>query len=216
MIYSVMGTVEYFGPIVFVLLWALRPTIIYGESREDYNWVAKLGIVCWVLHFLKREFETIFIHKFSRPTMPLSNLFKNCTYYWTFGAVIGYPLCSPAFVAPGETQVYVGLAIFVLSELGNLICHIMLSQLRPADGSKRRPIPTGFLFDFVACPNYTFEVLSWVGFSVMTQIPFAYLFTLVGFYQMQEWALKKHKEYKKTYDKEYIELKRKAIVPFIL
>lgn len=76
---------------VFVLLYALRPALIYGDDAAavPYNWVAQLGIACWLVHFLKREFETIFIHKFSRPTMPLNNLFKNCAYYWIFGAVIG-------------------------------------------------------------------------------------------------------------------------------
>ena len=58
-------------------------------------------------------------------------------------------------------------------------------------------LATGFLFDYVACPNYTFEVFSWVGFSIMTNIPFSYAFTIVGFLQMTDWALKKHKEYKK-------------------
>eukprot|EP01034_Spumella_vulgaris_P024962 gene24962-31362_t len=148
--------------------------------------------------------------------MPLNNLFKNCAYYWSFGAVIGYPLCSPGFVPPSETQVYIGLAIFVLCEIGNLICHLMLSSLRPAgEGSQARTIPSGFLFNYVACPNYTFEIFSWVGFSVMTQLPFAYLFTLVGFLQMADWAVKKHKGYKKTYDKEYTKLRRKAIIPFL-
>jgi very-long-chain enoyl-CoA reductase len=202
----------------FVLLWATRPSLIYGAGAAStpYNWVASLGIACWVGHFLKREFETFFVHKFSRPTMPLSNLYKNCTYYWTFGAVIGYPLCSPSYLPPAETQVYAGLGIFLLSELGNLICHLMLSSLRPAEGSKKRPIPKGFLFNFVACPNYTFEVLSWVGFSIMTQLPASYVFTVVGFAQMADWALKKHREYKKSYDKEYTSLRRKAIVPFLL
>jgi very-long-chain enoyl-CoA reductase len=101
------------------------------------------------------------------------------------------------------------------TQLGNLICHIMLSSLRKAEGSLQRPIPSGFLFDLVACPNYTFEVLSWVGFSVMTQIPFAYAFTLVGLLQMADWAQKKHQGYKKTYDTAYKKLNRKAIVPFI-
>ncbi len=55
-------------------------------------------------------------------------------------------------------QVQAGLAIFGLSELGNLVCHVMLSRLRPQDGAKLRPIPQGFLFDLVSCPNYFFEV----------------------------------------------------------
>jgi len=207
---------EYFGPMVFVGLYYLRPSIVYGSGAStEYNWVASISVICWIVHFLKRELETLFIHKFSRPTMPLSNLFKNCIYYWSFGAVIGYPLCSPTFTPPSEVQVYVGLAIFVLSEIGNLICHLMLSNMRPSEGSQQRSIPRGFLFDFVACPNYTFEVSSWVGFSIMTQLPFAYLFTLVGFLQMADWAQKKHKQYKVTYDTEYTKLRRKAIVPFL-
>jgi very-long-chain enoyl-CoA reductase len=100
----------------------------------------------------------------------LTNLFKNCMYYWSFGAVIGYPLCSAGYVPPPDNQVYFGLAVFVLCEIGNLICHVMLSNMRPAEGSKNRSIPSGFLFNYVACPNYTFEVFSWVGFSIMTQV----------------------------------------------
>jgi len=207
---------------VFVLFNALRPEFIYGKQPnlfEDPNasWVAKLAVICWVAHFLKRELETFFVHKFSRPTMPLSNLFKNCGYYWTFGAVIGYPLCHQSYQAPADNLVYIGLGIFVFSELMNLICHLMLSNMRPAEGSTKRDIPRGFVFDLVCCPNYTFEVFSWVGFSIMTegaQVRFSYLFTLVGFLQMAEWANKKHKEYTEKYE-EYKKLGRKRIVPFV-
>lgn len=215
--YRTVFLVEYFGPMVFVLLYAMRPAFIYGKdaASADFNTVAALGVVCWVAHFLKRELETIFVHKFSRPTMPLQNLFKNCAYYWIFGAVIGHPLCSPSFVAPSDRQVHIGVGIFIACEIGNLICHLMLSNMRPKEGSTARAIPSGFLFNYVACPNYTFEVMSWVGFSIMTGLKFSYLFTLVGFLQMADWAMKKHKGYKKTYDKEYTSLKRKAIIPFV-
>jgi very-long-chain enoyl-CoA reductase len=214
--YRTVFLVEYFGPMLFVGLYYFRPSLIFGAGASDkpYNWVALLGVYCWMAHFLKRELETILVHKFSRPTMPLSNLYKNCTYYWSFGAVIGYPLCSPSFVPPSTILVYAGLTLFLLCEAGNLICHIMLSNLRPAEGSLERPIPSGFLFDYVSCPNYTFEVLSWVGFSLMTQIPFAYAFTLLGFIQMADWAMKKHVGYEKQYEK-YKGLRRKAILPFI-
>jgi len=215
--YRTVFLVEYFGPMLFVALYYLRPAFLYGAdaASKPYNWVAQAAIIAWMIHFLKREFETIFIHKFSRPTMPLFNIFKNCGYYWTFGAVIGYPLCSPGYVPPSENLVYIGLAIFALSELGNLIIHIMLSNMRPKEGSQDRNIPTGFLFDYVACPNYTFEILAWVGFSIMTQIPFAYLFTLVGFLQMRDWAMKKHKGYKKDFGDAYTKLRRRAIIPFL-
>lgn len=214
--YRTVFLLEYFGPMLFVGLWALRPSFLYSNTDKPYDPVAILAIACWMLHFLKREFETIFVHKFSRPTMPLNNLFKNCTYYWTFGAAIGYPLCNPSYVPPSPLLIKIGLAIFILSELGNLKCHLMLSNMRPKEGSQQRDIPRGFLFNLVACPNYTFEIMSWVGFSIMTMIPMSFLFTIVGFLQMTEWAIKKHKGYKKDFPEEYPKLKRKAIIPFIL
>ena len=50
----------------------------------------------------------------------------------------------------------------------------------------------------------------------MTGLLFSYAFTVVGLLQMTDWALKKHREYKRTYDKEYTSLRRKAIIPFII
>ncbi len=90
--YLVCHIVEYLGPMLFVAFYAIRPAFVYGDKANatPYKLTAKVAIVCWIVHFMKRELETIFIHKFSRPTMPLSNLFKNCAYYWIFGAVIGY------------------------------------------------------------------------------------------------------------------------------
>lgn len=83
------------------------------------------------------------------------------------------------------------------------------------EGSDKREAPGGPLFSLVSCPNYTAEVLSWVGFSIMTQIGVAYAFTAVGFLQMVQWALQKHAGYRKA-DEGYKKLGRKAIVPFLL
>jgi very-long-chain enoyl-CoA reductase len=232
--YRTVFVLEYLGPILIMLFYAMRPGFLYGDkagSWSDYNWVAKLGVVAWVVHFAKREYETFFVHRFSRPTMPLSNLFKNCWYYWGFALVVGYSTCHPDFKAPDDALVWAGLAVFALSELGNLKCHLMLRDLRPAEGAKERPIPSGFLFDFVSCPNYTFEVASWVGFSIMTKTSWravqpgwlgvivnldSWIFTTVGFLQMLDWALQKHKNYYKTYGDEYKKLRRKAMVPLVI
>jgi len=216
--YRGVFVVEYAGPLLFVLLYAMRPAFLYGPDAASKPWdpVAKLGVWCWTAHFAKREFETFFVHRFSRPTMPLLNLFKNSIYYHTFGLVIGYPLCHPDFTAPAsELQVQIACGAFILFELGNLICHIMLRNLRPAEGSSKRPIPSGFLFDLVACPNYTFEIACWVAYSFMTQIFFCYLFTIVGGLQMWIWAKGKHRGYIKTYGDEYKKLRRKPMIPFL-
>ena len=66
--YRTVFVVEYAGPLLIVLLYAMRPALIFGADANTipYNWVAKMGIICWTIHFLKREFETFFVHKFSR------------------------------------------------------------------------------------------------------------------------------------------------------
>lgn len=217
--YRTVFLAEYFGPLAFVLLYASRPAFIYGPhaATQPFDATAWLGVVAWSVHFLKREFETVFVHRFSRPTMPLFNLFKNCAYYWSFGAVVGFPLCHPQYQAPSSAlQKQLGLGLFAVSELLNFCVHVQLRTMRPAEGSKARPVPTGPLFALVSCPNYTFEVLGWVGFSLFTQIFASYVFTLVGFLQMADWALKKHRGYIKSDGDAYKKLRRKAIVPFVL
>ncbi|TDH67346.1 hypothetical protein CCR75_007330 [Bremia lactucae] len=217
--YRTVFVAEYLGPLLFVLGYLARPAFIYGKQAgaQPLSSTAMLGVAAWSLHFLKREFETFFVHRFSRPTMPLRNLFKNCSYYWSFGAVVGYPLCHPMYAGPTSTlQITVGLVLMGVSELLNFCVHMQLRNLRPAEGSKERPIPKGPLFALVSCPNYTFEVLGWVGFSLFTQVAASYVFTLVGFLQMADWALKKHRGYLTTYGDEYKKLCRKAIIPFIL
>jgi very-long-chain enoyl-CoA reductase len=79
------------------------------------------------------------------------------------------------------------------------LSHLTLASLRksPKDGYS---IPRGFLFNYVTCANYTFEIWGWLLFSVATQSLPAALFGLCGAAQMTQWALAKHKRMKRTFD----------------
>ncbi len=156
----------------------------------------------------------LFVHKFSRPYMPLSNLFKNCTYYWAFTLLVGYPLVHRRYTAPGFVQVVVGVTLWVVSQLVNLAVHLQLAGMRSEEGDDARKPPEGILFSLVTCPNYTAEVLGWVGWSVASNVFMGYCFTLVGLLQMGQWALQKYSGYKKA-NKAYTQGK-KAILPFLL
>jgi len=83
-----------------------------------------------------------------------------------------------------------------------------------ADGSTDRKIPYGFLFEYVSCPNYTFEILAWLSFSFMTNSIAALLFAIVGAGQMYIWAVGKHKRYRKDFP-DYPK-SRKILIPFVL
>ncbi|KAF6097589.1 trans-2,3-enoyl-CoA reductase [Phyllostomus discolor] len=147
--------------------------------------------------------------------------FQNCTYYWGFAAWMAYYINHPLYTPPtyGAQQVKLALAIFVICQLGNFSIHMALRDLRPA-GSKTRKIPYPtknpftWLFLLVSCPNYTYEVGSWIGFAIMTQCLPVALFSLVGFTQMTIWAKGKHRSYLKEF-RDYPPL-RMPIIPFLL
>jgi len=210
---------EYAGPLLVYLLFYIRPSIIYGDtSKAEMSEASHLAAAAWSFHYIKRLLETVFVHRFSNATMPLGNLFKNCSYYWGFAAYIAYHVNHPLYTPPSSFQVYLFLAMFFLCELGNFTIHVLLRNLRPA-GSKERKIPypnsnpLSMMQSFVSCPNYTYEIGAWICFTVMTQCLPVGVFTLAGAYQMAIWALGKHRNYKKEF-KDYP--RRKAIFPFLL
>uniref|UniRef100_A0A146LUT8 Trans-2,3-enoyl-CoA reductase n=1 Tax=Lygus hesperus TaxID=30085 RepID=A0A146LUT8_LYGHE len=102
----------------------------------------------------------------------------------------------------------------ILSELLNGAVHLQLSGMRVADGDTTRKVPEGTLFSLVSCPNYFFEFMSWVFFSLGTNMLSSWGFTAAGLYQMADWALKKHRGYVKS--NPGIKNKKKAIIPYIL
>lgn len=168
-------------------------------------------------HYMKREFETLFIHRFSNDTMPFLNLFKNSTHYWILmGGGAMYFLLHPDYTPPAwaNDQIHIGLAVaFAFFEFMNFMCHVTLRNLRKP-GSSERGIPKGWGFGFVSCANYFWESMCWLTFSISSQCLGSYFFLLVSFAQMLEWALKKHKRYKKDFP-DYPR-GRKAMVPFII
>ncbi|XP_057565311.1 very-long-chain enoyl-CoA reductase isoform X2 [Hippopotamus amphibius kiboko] len=158
---------EYAGPLFIYLLFYFRVPFIYGHKYDftsSRHTVVHLACICHSFHYIKRLLETLFVHRFSHGTMPLRNIFKNCTYYWGFAAWMAYYINHPLYTPPtyGAQQVKLALAIFVICQLGNFSIHMALRDLRPA-GSKARKIPYPtknpftWLFLLVSCPNYTYE-----------------------------------------------------------
>jgi very-long-chain enoyl-CoA reductase len=138
-------------------------------------------------HYIKRELETLFVHRFSNDTMPFLNVFKNSAHYWILmGFCSNYFLLHPEYTSPSwiTEQMHYGLfGMFWVFEFMNLMCHITLKNLRKP-GSSERGIPQGYGFQLVSCANYYWESLCWLTFSVSTQVWGAYLFWFVSTAQM--------------------------------
>lgn len=217
--------IEYLGPMI---IHSLFYYLYYSPRQMNFTQLAAFNIT--LLHYLKREYETLFIHSFSADTMPLAYLFRNSGHYWIFnGLFIAFSIYAPQYKYTNNTSTkfwsfihhvenrsldelkwYIGAMI--IFEICNLYSHILLRRLR-SDGSREHKIPYGFAFKFVSFPNYFFESLSWAIFALMVNNWSGYLFFVVGTGTMMMWAKQKHAKYKKTFGDKYPK-NRKAMFPF--
>ncbi|TPX31678.1 hypothetical protein SmJEL517_g05042 [Synchytrium microbalum] len=211
---------EYFGPIWIHPLFYFFPQIFYRGAPAPHSTIQSVTLILTVLHFLKREYETVFVHRFSAETMPIMNLPKNCTHYWLFsGLFLAYFTYQPGFnggITKGvhsQVALYALIGLWAFSEVSNYLNHVTLMNLRP-EGSKVRKIPHGYGFDLVSCPNYFFECLGWLAVSIINGSGASWLFTAISTYTMYNWAVKKHLRYKKEFGPAYPR-SRKAMFPFI-
>ena len=147
-----------------------------------------------VLHFLKREFETLFVHRFSADTMPFVYIFRNSGHYWALaGIVFGYVMYHPAFSHSQRTSTQLALAIvgYTYAELSNLFTHVSLRRLRP-EGSRVRQIPRGYGFDWpfggISCANYFFEIMAWVVIALWSGCWAVVPFLVTAIFFMDRWA----------------------------
>ncbi|KAI3405302.1 TSC13 [Candida oxycetoniae] len=219
--------VEYFGPFIFHPLFYFVQSL-YNVPPFSHTKTQKLAYAIVLLHFAKREYETLYVHKFSNATMPIFNIFKNSTHYWILsGFNLAYFVYGPSFGYTGLMSfvfhvnelpswvTYSLIAVWAFAEISNYKTHKILSQIRDQD-VKRYVIPHGYGFNLVSCPNYFFESLSWLVYALLVGNWAAWIFFFVSTGQMWLWAVKKHKRYLKTFGDDYKKLKRKVFIPYIL
>lgn len=159
--------IEYAGPILMHALCFYLPELIYGKPVvHSHTQTVAFWLV--VAHYLKREYETHFIHRFSNATMPFFNVFKNSAHYWLLGGLfISYFIYHPDFTATfSDTTVNILAGIMVvsgreetvhlhvrMSSLALTLCYVCLLtsvlsprrslpfSLSPADGARQLLLP---------------------------------------------------------------------------
>ncbi|KAH7884782.1 3-oxo-5-alpha-steroid 4-dehydrogenase-domain-containing protein [Phlebopus sp. FC_14] len=217
--------VEYGGPLVIHPLVYHFPKLVWGGPVQ-HSMLQRYVYALVMVHFAKRELETLFVHRFSHDTMPLMNIFKkhvSAHYHLLSGLALALSVYSPNYSAMSPyiratsrndpTFIWGCSAVWLFAEVSNLITHLNLRGLRPS-GTRKRAIPHGYGFSLVSFPNYFFETVAWLAIAVMTGSYTAWGFLVVATVQMYLWAAKKHRAYKKEFGNAYPK-GRKAMFPFI-
>ena len=205
--------VEYLGPLI------IHPVFYLTLPRPGPSALQTLTFALTMIHFGKRELETLFVHRFSSATMPFANVIRNSAYYWALSGVnMAYwvYLPSSSSSAAGESNPYItslGLVLFVIGEVCNYRTHIILRDLRSAGGAERG-IPQGLGFSLVTCPNYMFEFLAWIGVILVSWSLSTILFVGVASSVMAVWAKKKESKYRREFGSKY-RRKRYVFLPGI-
>lgn len=149
--------------------------------------------------------------------MPFNNVFRNSAHYWLLSGInLAYWIYSPNAPTARSSNplvTYTGIALYAIGELCNLSTHLTLRDLR-RPGTTDRGIPKGLGFNLVTCPNYMFEVLSWIGVWVVTWSLSTAVFLVFAIPPMASWASKKERRYRKEFGDKY-KRKRFVMIPGI-
>ncbi|KAK4101983.1 hypothetical protein N658DRAFT_43053 [Parathielavia hyrcaniae] len=218
--------VEYFGPILFHLLIPLIRPYIYVVAPFAYKDEIETPLtrVQWLLfglfhlHYLKREYETAFVHKFSANTMPARNIVRNSAFYWLIGGL----LCALDVYAPNSLAARdalspldcVGLALYAAGEAGNWAVHRHLASLRRPGGTERA-IPNCVGSSLVTSPNYMFEVVAWTGVILISRSWTVVVFICAGTYFMRAWSRDKERALRNAFGDRY-KKKRYTMLPGLI
>lgn len=165
------------------------------------------------IHFFKRLFEVLFIHKYSGGINLDVAISISLNYFLITTSMVYTQYLSKEFTEPLFDLKNPGIILFLVGIIGNFYHHYILSKLRQETGDKEYKIPMGGLFKLVICPHYLFEIVGFIGVSFISQTLYAFCFTFGSmFYLMgRSYATKR------WYDSKFEDFPKdvKALVPYV-
>lgn len=196
------------GMIILYSLPVLVATICawpYLPTATPVQWLVYASVV---IHFAKRTYEALFVHKYSGYIQPLTFGVIVVTY-----ALIAGMICwLNAEAIPQMDGVFIlGAAFFVAGEIGNFYHHKLLAELRQTQSGYQ--IPRGGWFERATCPHYFFELLAWLGIVLMSR----HLFTVLAFIAMLGYLIARSIKTRQWYLKRFPNYppERKNMIPYV-
>ena len=201
-------------------LMELPALLIFGYffviTPDSGNYLVLVAGTLWGLHYIHRALIFPFRLKTKGKKMPVIIVGFAIFFNTINGLLNGYWLANfsneiaskPLFEIRLMTGIVIFLAGFVINQYHD---HLLLKLRKDNRGYQ---IPYRGLFKYVSCPNYLGEIISWLGFFVVTLSLPALSFLIWTMVNLIPRALDHHKWYRKEFSN--YPLERKAIIPYIL
>ena len=198
-------------PALLVFAWFLSFT------SDWHNKIILVAASLWGLHYIHRSIIFPFRLNTKGKKMPLAIMGSAILFNFVNGFINGYWL---AYFAPEvgnnfftDVRIMIGTAIFILGFVINQYHDKLLIQLRKGKGTGYK-IPYGGLFKYVSCPNFLGEIITWLGFFIVTMGLPAFAFLVWTMVNLIPRALDHHKWYKSEFAN--YPINRKAVFPYLL
>jgi hypothetical protein len=173
-----------------------------------------------LIHFAKRIIEVLVLHDFSGSPTEEG---PACALIGSFYAMVSW-LFLRVGARASPPAVTCGVVLSAVGMIGNLFHHILLKNLRSkgltagtgarATAVKTYHVPRGGLFEFVACPHYLFEILTFAGAACMTQSVHTSLVVFWVTSMLTARSVSTTRWYVEKFGPEYPQ-SRRHIIPFI-
>ncbi len=187
---------------------------VAGESATELVPLVLLGF--WQLHYIHRTLVFPFRMRLRNKQMPWIvplmglgfnsiNAYVNARWISQFGSYEPGWLADPRFL--------IGASLFACGFAVNYKADRMLAALR-RPGETDYKLPHGWLYEYIACPNYFGEILEWVGWAIATWSLPGLGFAVFTIANVGPRALAHRRWYIERFPA--FPRRRKALIPFLL
>ena len=191
----------------FFFLWTI----------QEKGFVVWIFFLIWNLHYInrsiifplrKREHE-------NTPKCPIVIIISAIFFNLINGFINGYFLGKIAqynFDYIFSFNFIFGFLILIIGIIINIKSDNILIKIKKRYSNYQ--IPNGFMYKYIACPNYFGEIIEWIGFYLMTLSSPALIFVFWTMCNLIPRAISTHDWYVSNF-KDYPK-NRKAIIPFLI
>lgn len=198
--------------------------IIFFMGRNAMEPVPLFFLCIWMMHYSNRALITPMLMRVqpgSQSSFDMSVVLMG----WFTLSMHGY--FNAAYISElsdqytlgwfSDPRFIIGLAIYAFGFTLNIHSDTILRNLRspnPSPDEPRYKIPYGGGFKFVSCPQYLGEVISFVGFAVMTWNLGAVFVLAITVANLVPRAMYTHNWFRLNFN--HYPAERKAVIPYIL